>query len=283
LLNKNVIFEPLIKKHIIMKKIFVISIIVISFGLSSFAQEGLYAGGHFAYNSTWLLNPQVFDEGAAMDVDVPFGYYWGFNVGYEFSDQIGLGLEFNINTINQKYVGDVQYFVGDDYNSYTANTRLKTFDIPLLLKVGGDSYFEIGPVFQMVNGATYNRTFDDEDSYVAGLKIPTGTYKNPSDIIPNYFFENKEDENVQETFSKNGFAIAMGFGSDIALIEESLFLSIGVRFQYTFTDMEGINGLGEDIESKYVPEENSAGTNEKERFKTNPLLGGFKIGIKYKI
>lgn len=266
-----------------MKKIFVIVIVVLSFVFNSFAQEGLYAGGHFAYNSTWLMNPQVFDEGAAMDVDVPFGYYWGFNVGYEFNDQIGLGLEFNINTINQKYVGDVQYLIGDDYNSYTANTSLKTFDIPLLLKVGGDSYFEIGPVFQMVNGATYNRTFDEEDSYIFSVPIPTGTYKNPSDIIPNYFFENKDNENVKETFSKNGIAIAMGFGSDMSLIDDVLFLSIGVRFQYTLTDMEGINGLGFTKDSDFVPEENSAGNNEKERFKTNPLLGGFKIGLKYKI
>jgi hypothetical protein len=261
-----------------MKKIFVISIIVLGFGFSSFAQEGLYAGGHFAYNSTWLMNPQVFDEGAAMDVDVPFGYYWGFNLGYEFSEQIGLGLEFNVNTMRQKYVGDVQYLIGDNYNSYTANTELKSFDIPLLLKIGGESYFEIGPVFQFINGATYSATYDDNFTI-----INVGWYKQLPVISTDEQFSTVSNRNVQETFSKNGIAIAMGFGSDISLIDDALFLSIGVRFQYTLTDMEGINGLGLTKDSPFVPEENSSGNNEKERFKTNPLLGGFKIGLKYKI
>jgi hypothetical protein len=259
-----------------MKKFTIGLMVIIGFASTSFAQEGLFAGGHFAYNSTWLMNPQVFDEGPEMDVDVPFGYYWGFFVGYDFMDKLGASVEFNVNTMRQKYVGDIDFLVGDDHNSYIATTVLKTFDIPLLLKIGGDSYFEIGPVFQMVNKATYTATYDEV------FTINPGWY-NQMLIVNNDNFKTRSNENVKDDFAKNGIAIAFGFGSDMELVDDVLFLNIGVRFQYTLTDMEGVNGLGLNIDSNFVPEDNQDGDNEKNRFKTNPLIGGFKIGLKYKI
>lgn len=260
-----------------MKKIILIVAIMASIVFTTKAQDGLFAGVQFAYNSTWLMNAQVFDEGAEMDVDVPFGYYWGFVIGYDFLDNLGVEVDFNINKITQKYVGDIDFFIGDNTNSYTATTTINTFDIPVMLKIGEESYFEIGPVFQMVNKATYTSNYEEE----FGILAP-GWYKEKL-IISDDVFGTRSNENVTEKFKNNGIAIAFGFGSDIEMVDDLLFLNIGVRFQYTLTDMQGVNGLGLTKDSDFVPEDNQDGDNEKLRFKTNPLLGGFKIGIKYKI
>lgn len=249
-----------------MKKLLIILVFVAGFSFQLNAQEGFFGGIHYAFNSTWLMNSQVFDD-ARMDVDVPHGSYWGLAVGYQVNYAVGFIAEFNFNTMSQKYYGDIDYLIGSEVNPYNAKTTLKTTEIPVLLKLGNVSYFEVGPVFQFLNSANYTRTFDQEVG-----SFPTGVYHENL-----YSFQNLDEENVKSYFAGNGVAIAMGFGSDIELANDALFLNIGVRFQYTLTDMEGINGLGLTKDSDYVPNE------MKNRFKTNPLLGGIKLELKYKL
>lgn len=239
-----------------MKKLSVMLICVLAvFGV--YSQEGPYAGGNFSYNSTWLMNKQVFDHGAEMDPAVTFDYYYGFILGYNFAEEFGLEIGLNINNISQKYEGKF----GE--NRYVSNTHLKTTDIPILAKIGSKSYFEIGPVFQFINAATYSRTFD-----YPGL--PT-LYKN----IP-YVPTNVGEADVVNVFAdKMLFAAALGFGTNIELVDYKLFMQVGFRFQYTITDMEGVNGLNQTKNSLYVP-----GV-EKENFKNNALVGGLRFGLTY--
>lgn len=226
--------------------------------LISFSQVGPYVGGHYAFNSTWLMNKQVFDHGSEMDPSPTFGSYYGFIAGYNFTDDAGIEININLNNINQKYEGRF----GD--NRYISQTNINALDIPLLFKFGYNSYFEIGPVLQMLNGATYSRTFDN-----TGL-LHTFSYKGlpviPTDV---------DSEGVLNQFNSTNFAVALGFGASIDIIEYKLKLDIGLRFQYTITDMEGINGLGYGIESNFVP-----GV-EKETFKNNALIGGVRLGLNY--
>ncbi len=244
-----------------MKKTFLL-IVFVGIAAMSFAQ--LTLGGHFAYNSTWLMNKQVFDEGAEMDVAVSYGTSYGIIAGYYFSDDFGLEINFNPNKIEQKYEGSIKYFFSDERNSYNASTIMKTLDIPVLMKFGKNTYFELGPLVQMVNKVTYTRTFEETN-----ILYP-GWYHSRS-----YSFKNVSSEGVKSSFKDIGFGASLGFGANFNIIEDQLKLNFGLRFNYILTDLEGVNGLGLTKDSNFVPDD------EKVNFKTNPLYGGIKIGLVY--
>ncbi len=239
-----------------------------------FAQESPYLGAHFAYNSTWLMNKQVFDHGSEMDPVATFGGYFGFIAGYKFNEDVSLELNFNFNNINQKYEGILSQ------NRYTAETNIKALDIPLLGKFGSKTYFEIGPVLQILNSATYSRKFGTEG--VASYKhmlYPCTNYD--ADVLydPNTALgpDDRYYGSEENLFKKTNFALALGFGTAIDILPEQLVMNFGFRFQYTFTDMRGVNGLGETKDSDFVPDE----WHEKDTFHNNALLGGFRLGIIY--
>lgn len=241
--------------------------VLVSLTAASFAQA--FVGGQFAYNSTWLMNKQVFDEGAEMDVAASFGNYFGLVGGYYFTDNFGIEINCNFNKIEQKYSGNIKYFVNDDRNTYNASTVLKTTDFPVLMKFGKKSYFEVGPLIMLVNKATYTRTFDDENSL--GLPLGLGIYNNRV-----YAFSNETNKGVNSFFNSAGFGVAFGFGTNFDLVHDVLIFNFGVRFNYIINDMVGINGLG-------LTKENTSYITDAGRvnFKTNPLYGGLKVGLIY--
>ena len=81
-----------------MKKV---AFLFILLGITTMSFAQLTVGGHFAYNSTWLMNKQVFDAGAEMDVAASFGNYYGIIAGYYFSDQFGVEANINFNKLKQ--------------------------------------------------------------------------------------------------------------------------------------------------------------------------------------
>lgn len=239
--------------------------VLVGFSVMSFGQ--LYLGGQFAYNSTWLMNKQVFDEGAELDVAASFGNYYGLVGGYYFTDNFGLEFNCNFNKIEQKYTGSIKYVLNDDRNVHNSSTVLNTMDFPILMKFGKSSYFELGPVIMLVNKATYTRTFEDENSE----GWPSGWY---NDRL--YTFNSVSNIGVKSDFNGSGFGVAMGFGANFDLIHDVLLFNFGMRFNYIFTDMQGINGLG-------YTKDNTMYITDAERvnFKTFPLYGGLKVGLTY--
>jgi hypothetical protein len=245
-----------------MKKIVLISLFI-CFIFKGYSQ--FYLGGQFAYNSTWLMNDQVFAEGPEMDVEASFGNYYGVIAGYYFSDIVGLELNMNINKISQKYRGDFNIPFVDERAYYNSSLVLNTMDFPLLLKLGKSVYFEFGGIFSLVNQATYNKKFDG--NYVIAV------YKD----IPFYTdFANRENVDVKETFKDFGFGAVIGFGTNINLIEDALKFNFGLRCNFIISDLEGINALGytKDVRP-WVSEK------ESKVFKTNPLYLGLKAGLIY--
>lgn len=237
-------------------------IVLVSISAMSFAQ--LTLGAHFAYNSTWLMNKQVFDTGAEMNVAVSYGTYYGIMAGYYFSDDFGVEININPNKIEQKYEGSIKHLLTEDRNTYSASTVINTLDIPILMKFGKNTYFELGPLVQIINKATYSRTFDE----IGALDL--GWYNNRV-----YSFSDVSNLAVKSNFVNTAFGATLGFGANFNIIEDVLKLNFGLRFNYIITDIEGINGLGYLKDSPYVLDD------DKDNFKTNPLYGGIKIGLIY--
>ncbi len=225
------------------------------------ANSQFVVGLHGGYNSTWLINKQVFDQGAEQDIDISFGNFAGLIGSYYFSDNFGIEMNLNSNTIVQEYLGAIKNVL-DDNILYTSIIRYKSTDIPLILKFGYETYFELGGMIHIVNKVVYNRIFTEP----SGFALINGNI---------YTFSNATDVAVKNKFKSNGYGVLMGFGTHFNLINNKLLLNFGFRVNYILSDMEGINGLGFDKSSPYLKDD------EKANFKTNPLYGGLKLGLVY--
>jgi len=226
--------------------------------LVSTAQLNLNVGAHFMANSTWLINKQVFDESSGMSVRPTFGTSWGLVARYDIFKILGVEVDINFNTVVQKYKGSMDFGFWEnplkvDFNS---DIKYKSVDIPVLVRLGGLAYVEAGLVFQFVSKVKYNYSMEFEDESISTTD------------------EDISDWDVKSTFKSSGVGAAFGFGFNIGIIPNKLKLDIGLRVNYIFTDMKGINGLGQIKESLSVK--------QADKFKTNPLYGGLKVGLTYK-
>jgi len=230
--------------------------------VSYFASAQFYLGGAFSENSTWLLNKAVFDRGETQDIAASFGNNYGIVAGMNFTDNMGIEINFLFNTHTQKYTGTNWPINGCDYNS---QSTYHSIDIPVLFKTGEKAYFEIGPVLSLMSSATY-------DIEYSGNLCPSDKH-----------VENKED------YSSTFFGMAMGFGGNIDLTD-NLKLTLGLRLYYGLTDIGGVNAWGwnkkttEDNDNLYnaidPSDDNHYGHKD---FKTNPAAGGLRIGLIYVI
>lgn len=252
-----------------------LNLILLSLAVSFTALgQGPYFGVKYTHSTTWLINKQVSDSKyETQEYVTSFGNDYGLIAGYKFSETIGLELNLLLNNHIQKYYGNKGYNYGLDKTYeyiYESETRLKTFDIPVLLKAGKVAYFEIGPIFSFLTKATYNRDVDKANIFVQQeLK------------------DDVEDYGVT-AFFKTPVIIGgvIGFGADIE-ITDVIFLNLGLRIVGYFSDLKGVNALGEtkyDIEAneigwKLIGEENKYGS---EDFVTSCYKGGIYIGVVYR-
>lgn len=221
----------------------IISLTILSLMVSiSVFSQGPYAGLRAGGASTWLLNGYVFDKGGVQDIAPAFGFNAGMVGGYYFTKGLGAEVNFLINSHNMKYTGK------DGSVSYTSQTNLKMLDIPIMLKVGSTVYFEIGPMFSFVTGATYTETHSGKTT--------------PKDVSP--------------FFSGMNTSLALGFGGNIE-VTKKLLINIGMRLAYGFTDLGGVDALGTDKGTLRALRDPDIA-----RFKTNTAAGGINLGVTYK-
>lgn len=216
-----------------------------------------------AFNSTWLMNKNVFDAADNLDIDMTFGGNFGLKVQYYFNDKVGLELGVQKAGHNQKYTGDVSSTL-----TYDQKVKLRYMEVPLLLRLGGDkgAYFEFGPQFSFLNKAT--------ETYELSTANPLVDYS---------------DKDIKNNLNSTNIGILVGFGVDIDA-SESFTITAGLRLGYGFSDVtkkyseaEATALLFSDNLSKMSAD---AHTDDKGNFKykaTNRLFGGLELGVLYTI
>ena len=224
---------------------------------TSFSQFSIDVQAKGAINSTWLVNKNISDLGERQDYAAGWGSSYGI-AGNVYAGIIGLGIEFHYATHNAAYEGVISEFntVLDTYNS---EVNLKTIQIPLLLKFQSESgsYIEIGPQLTTISSANYSRS---------------GTIP----IVGSYTSDPKD---VSEQYSESYLSGVLGFGAKIPLSEGfPLGILIGIRLQYSFGDLMGVDGEGfalgsEDDPSLFYPSHEP----------TQAISGGAVIGLTYTI
>ena len=223
-----------------MKKIILSAMLLASSTLNS--QIAIEGGIKGSYNSTWLFNKNISDQGAEQDYAMAWGSNYGLGASVYFG-AIGLGVDFLRGTHTGGYAGD---FLG----KYSSNVKLNVTQIPLMLKLKSENgaYIELGAQVNSISKATY--TFDYTDSDI---------YDNSSDETSNY--------------SKSFTSAVLGFGANVKLMKAiPLAANVGVRLQYGFSDAEGVDALGSNLDNSLLYP-----TYEK----TNAVSGGIMFGLNY--
>jgi hypothetical protein len=181
------------------------------------------AGVKGAFGATEMFNNNISDLGAIQDYKMSTGSNYGlaFNANLK---NIGLTVEFLGGQFNTGYQGTI------GSTDYTSNVEISTFSIPILLKLGEQTggYTEIGISTNGVRKATYAN-----DLPISNPLTTTGR-----DVTTSY---------------KSFTTAVLGFGSKVSLGDKfPLILNVGVRFQYGFTDAEGVDALGFNLTEKLI-------------------------------
>ncbi len=194
-------------------------------------------------NSTWLINENVSNYGDRENMAMA----WGFNYGVAFNayfGRVGFGIEALYGNHKGGYSGKIGTL------NYTSNADLKLIQIPLLfkLKSEGGVYLEIGPQFTSVSSVTYTANASGYPTYV---------------------------KDVTSKYASSYFSAVLGFGANIALGKDSPFgILVGLRLQYSFTDLKGVDAEGQDLNDKIL----------YPTAKTNAAAaGGLVLGFVYKL
>jgi hypothetical protein len=222
-----------------MKKMLV-SVGLLALSLSANAQLISFdAGLKGAYNGTAMFNKNVSDLGDIQDYKMATGSNVGVALNANISN-IGLTIEFLSGQFNAGYQGKI------GNTAYTSNVNLKTFSVPILLKLGGQTggYTEIGIATNSIKSAEYS------NSLTTATNDVTGKYANFKTAV-------------------------LGFGSKVSLSKNfPLILNVGVRFQYGFSDAKGVDALGVDLSNQgFYP------TYQK----SNAASAGINVGLTYRI
>ncbi|MEN3040515.1 MAG: porin family protein [Bacteroidia bacterium] len=259
---------------------------------STYAQQGtIKVGAVVLPQNTWLLNKQDSDAGPELDYVVTWGFAGGLTVGYNFMDNLGVGLDVLYSRQGQKYKGE---FPNAPEIKLTAQTTLNYLKLPIFLRFNSDPNstvqfsFLLGPQANLLlsykDKATIKGEGNSFDSEASGTTF-TVNFTSPSE--PPSRFDAKLTAPIYTSFS---LAAALGLGVDIRLSEQ-LLLNVHFRGDYTFGDAENkktevlFNGESEKYwtnrQHKY--DLFSDNPNPPSRPSTTPITGGVMVGLTYTI
>ena len=217
-----------------------------------FGQFSIDVQAKGAANSTWLLNKNISDKGATQDYAAAWSSSYGV-AGNIYFGMTGIGVEFLYSTHNAAYTGEGSLLYGD----YTSNVTMQTIQIPLLLKFQSEkgAYIELGPQLTNITSAEYD---------ISGQNFGI-----------DYTWDTRD---VSEQYSSSYLSGVLGFGSKIAFGDLPLGMLLGIRLQYSFGDLMGVDGEGFSLGSEEEPSILHP-THEP----TQAISGGLVVGLTYTI
>lgn len=228
-----------------MKKIILLGITSF-FAMTSFAfkladgekKNTLEIQGKGLANSTFLFNKNISDADDGQDYAAGWSLNYGLGVSMYFGN-IGFGIEGLIGNHRGAYAGTLvtKDAAGNVLSSknYSSNVNLKITQIPIFFKLKSEigGYLEVGPQYNMISEASYHFTTD-------GLQT---------------------DSIMTDNFAKSYFSAVLGFGFKIPVAKSKFSVLAGIRLQYAFTDIKGVDATGVPFDDffKYKTHESTSG------------------------
>lgn len=202
-------------------------------------------------NSTWLFNNNISNTGDSQNYAPGYGFNYGLGFNAYFG-MIGVGIEGLMGNHVGAYAGKLETkdTLGTVIKTtdYTSSVNIKQIQIPLLFKLRakGGAFLELGAQYNMISSVQYKRSGENMDAD----STMTSMYANPY------------------------YSGILGFGLPIKLGESPLSICIGLRLQYSLTDLKGVDALGRDLNNAFI-------YNKYES--TAAASGGLSIGLIYRL
>jgi len=214
------------------------------------AQSGNGLGVEFGFRgaavSSWLFNTNVSNQGNSQNYAAAFSYNYGVDFAFDFSSRCAIEADVLVGTMTQAYSGKFQddglYYsepqtssaLGYSYingESYTAKSVLNMVGIPILFRFGSGNgaYVEIGPEYDIVNGANYSANFTGQSAF------------SPASV--NY--------DTKQQYAPSSIQGVLGFGDDFQIGNSGVNIITNLRFSYAFTDLKGTDGMGQSLNQNY--------------------------------
>ena len=245
-----------------MKKIFtILTVLIFMSAFSAHAQKGkeLIFGLGGALTNTWIINQNFYGE-PEVDYAPKMGYATSFNLGFNFTEKIAVMTELQYSSQGQKYSGS-QSFDGHSFTTVERDIQLKYLNIPVFFKY----MFGTGNTkFRFMAGPQFGILMDATQEYLRDGKIqPTYIVNNDGEAI------DVTANDIKDRYENLDIGVAFDFGADISLSDE-FFISVGMRFNYGFTDIN-------------VPAYHLENSKGEAYNKSNNLWGGLYVGINYRL
>jgi hypothetical protein len=202
-------------------------------------------------NSTWLFNKNISDLGDAQNYANGIGINYGLAFNAYFGN-VGVGIEGLMGNHQGNYAGTIEFkdSTGATVSKadYKSSINLKTIQIPLLFKLKSENgaYLEVGPQYNIISSADYHRT---------------GTNINADTV-------------VTSNYASSYLSGVFGVGVKIRFGTTPLSMNVGLRFQYSFTDLQGVDALGQELKNTF---------NYSNYQSTNAASGGLVLALVYRL
>ncbi len=255
-----------------MKKILAL-LVCIAF-LSFAKAQSFEIGGRYMAMSNWFFNSNVTNSGgtqgsATEDYAASYSYSYGLHLAYNFTDHTGLEVNLMMASLTQSYTGNFASspgFVYNDYSTvgfpyypsgdYKATSTINAIQIPVMFRFlsGNGAYVEAGPQIELVSNANYAATYKEG---------PISSY----------------NENTKPYYTSNYFSGVLAFGNNIRLAK-SFFFNINLRLIYDFTDLKGVDAMGENMKDSRLY--SGATPMYSSYAPTNAVSASFGVGFVYR-
>ena len=235
-----------------MKKLFTLLMIGM-LATASYAQKGLNLGANLMPLSSSIINQNTWGNGHEYDYAVTFNTSFGFDVGYNFTDQLGIYSGYWVTNLGQKYTDNY------DGSAWDRSLKFKYNIIPILLKYSSSkSRVNFLGSFGILIASMKQA---DQEWLKDGAAY--------SEIIVNPNTAKSFDlgaTDVTERFNKSDIILNLEVGAKIKIIEK-LFVDATLNFGYGIKD---INHTDWQIK-------NNSGVYDA----SNNVFGGVKVGVSY--
>ena len=202
-------------------------------------------------NSTFLFNKNISDAGDGQNYAAGWGFNYGVGLNMYFGN-IGFGVEGLFGNHRGAYAGTeiVKDTLGNPTSTdYSSNVNLKVTQIPVFFKLKSEigGYLEVGPQYNIISSATYHFTTDGSTM----------------------------DTVMTTNFAKSYFSAVLGFGFKIPVAKSHFGIMAGIRLQYAFTDIKGVDATGTSFDNPFKYKDGPQ--------TTSGATAGLMLGVVYTI
>jgi len=237
-----------------MKRFYVLALILaIISTTTTYAQKGLNIGVSGSFISSSIINQNTWGNGHEYDYEITFSGNFGFDIGYNFTNSLGIHSGFSFYKLGQSY--------NDSYDNKNWERNL-TFSynvIPIMFRYTSSTenikfIGSVGVLYAMLNKAEQTWTSDGIAYHEEGTTLVS---KKPFDLGAS---------DVTNRYSKSDIILNIEIGIRIETID-NLFIDAVLNAGYGLTDINDADYHFEDKDGNYNP--------------SNNFFGGIKVGVAY--